>query len=132
MQSEQTVKSRVYADLVRVKTIVRVFKDGSWNTKMPSGKAFIQEVETGFGTTHDVVKQFIGLCNEVTDMVSKEDVVQAKECLSGILKVPGDELYVVTLPALDSIIQVFDPIRYLQIAMETNRRHMIKHLLPVL
>ena len=56
-------------ELAQVKVIVRVFKHGSWNNKMPTVFHLIQEVETRFGITRAVVQRFLKADDEVAKML---------------------------------------------------------------
>lgn len=55
-------RGTVWQDLRKVKKLVSTFKDTSWNGLLTTGFALIYGVETGLGTTQEVVARFFKIC----------------------------------------------------------------------
>jgi len=82
-QREDSIERKV---LIRVKTIVRVFKHGNWNVLLPQGYSVIQEVETRFGTTHVVVESFLKSVDKVSDIIASKDSTAARDAFRGTIR----------------------------------------------
>lgn len=58
MQEDEKVLSRARTDLVRVKSLVRIFKQSEWNNYSPKGSNILQEVVTIFEMTYTMEERF--------------------------------------------------------------------------
>lgn len=124
-------KTIIADDLERVKTIVRIFKQGGWNSLLPDGHALIQEVETRFGTTHSVVQRFLKSADKVGEIIARKDSETATAAFRDLDRhytVDGN----VSFPALEAIVEAFKPIRHMQTAFEADLEPTMHLVLPML
>lgn len=94
--------SKIQADVDAVKVIVRVMKKTDLNQKLTVGMCLVQEVETRFGSTYDVLKRFLKAAPHVAPLLSaltERDGMLAFERLS----VNEDEQGVESFSSLDAI-----------------------------
>ena len=97
---------KIFDDLQSVKKIVRIFKQSNWNALLPEGYKLIQEVETRFGTTFQVVQRFLKSSSHVEEIISSKDSVPAKNALESLGKI-WSESGRITFPALEAIVDAF-------------------------
>lgn len=116
-------------DYERVRKIVKLFKKASLNVEMPDGSALIQQVETRFGTVHDVAARFIKAAPHVQPVIDQHDA-GSSEKLSALY----DEIckFGGKFPTLDAIVECFKGIRHAQTVLEANRRVTITDVIPML
>lgn len=105
--SESDVLKRIYEDVGRVKTIVRLFKQGGWNSKLPNGYHLIQEAETRFATTYTVVTRFLKSVHLVETIIEEKDNANARSALEGLLTDRNSEGDIQGYPALEALLDSF-------------------------
>jgi len=130
MSDEERRNTRISKDLGAVKTIVRVFKHGSWNSLLPDGFALIQEVETRFGTTFSVVERFLKSARKVIAIIERKESLAAKDALQS-LQMETNRNGDVSFPALEAIITSFEPIREAQTRLEASDSPTMHLVLPM-
>lgn len=122
---------RIAEDLRRVKTIVRIFKQGGWNASMQSGFRLIQEAETRFGTTLSVVKRFLKSANLVENMIVQKNSEVASSSFAGLLRDSNNSGGRMGFPGLEAIVDAFDPIIEVQVAVQASTHPTIHTALPM-
>ena len=78
--------SCIFSDLQNIKNIIRIFKQSNWNSLLPAGYKLMQEVETRFGTTFQVVKRFLKSSAHVQDIIAVKDSVPARTAFAALTK----------------------------------------------
>lgn len=134
MKHEGIATSIIGQDLERVKKIVTLFKKASLNAEMPEGHALIQEVETRFGTLHDVVSRFMKAEDNVRRVIDGSDVdaaTKAAVCLA-MIHTAQDREGTRYFPALKAIVTCFAPIRHAQTELEGCKTPTLMKVIPML
>lgn len=129
MADDERKAGVVSTNLSSLKTIVRIFKQGNWNKDLPPGYALIQEIETRFGTTHDVAARFIKSADKVSRIVSEKDSEPAKLALSALETSKGSN-HSTNYPAIVALTVAFRPIREMQTALEASESPTMHLILP--
>lgn len=99
-RSDHDTASAIRGDLKAIKDIVGTVKHKNLNSALPQGYAFLQEVETRFGTTINVVERFIKLAHILNDT----DNESMKEKLA-MIYIERNVDNVITYPDLDAILR---------------------------
>lgn len=135
IQSPKIKDSEIFRNLNCVKKIVSTIKHAGLNEKLPDGFAFLQEVETRFGTTYDVVKRFLKSESQISHLGllqnDNESTKKIKDLLSSLTKVENTDGSK-TFPALESIITCFAPMRHAQTELEASTRPTLIKVLPMI
>ena len=120
--------------MIQVKALVSIFKHASLNDQLPPGYKLIQEVETRFGTTHDVVVRFLKSFNLVVDIIDHyhgDSAKKMKKNLSILTKEKDDDDSEV-FPALQAICDVFSLLRHAQTELQASQKPTLMKVLPML
>ncbi|KAI0558044.1 Zinc finger BED domain containing protein [Gracilaria domingensis] len=131
MEKEMASNSVIAADLLNVKTVVRIFKQGNWNQALPDGFALVQEIETRFGTVFGVVERFLKSSKNVASLIARKDSEPAKKAFDSLITettIEGDIVY----PALEAIVTCFRPICHVQKQLEAQNKPTMHLILPML
>lgn len=123
---------RIWEDFQRVKTIVRVFKQGGWNSKMERGYALIQEVETRFGTTFSVVERFLKAAERVEAVIEDTVSEPARNAFHGLLSERDLDGEVISYPALEALVDAMDVVVEAQTRLQASTYPTIQMALPLL
>lgn len=121
MQEEERQNKRVWKYLFSSKTIVRIFKPGDWNSNVPSGSNFLQEVDTSIGMTHTVVERLIDSFQEASSTTGKKYHGNAKCLLASLFQIPNAD-GMILLAAFEAIFNSFGPVRYMQTEMDSQQK----------
>lgn len=114
-------------DIENLKKLIRLFKKGGMNEKLPAGKALKQEVPTRFGTTFDMVERFLLASSDVVRIIESSDQEAAKsasEVYDAIKCINS------TFPSFQAIVTCFAPIRHAQTLLEAAETPTIMLVLP--
>lgn len=118
-RSKHTLKasqeSEIIDDLKTMKEIVNYVKSAGLNDHLPDGFKLVQEVDTRFGTTFDVVERFVKSAAVLSE-IGSEKLQSSPNNLKKLSRTDGSAEY----PALDAIIIVFGPVRRLLTTLETS------------
>lgn len=87
----------------------------------------MQEVNTRFGTTHEITERFMKVFVQVGDIIARKGHREASEAYHAIFVLRCDQL-----PMLEAIIDVFGPIRHKQTAMEAANEPTMHKMLAML
>lgn len=134
MNNSQISSGEIGVDFERVKKIVTLFKKSAMNVMMPDGCALIQEVETRFGTVHDVSRRFLKAAPHIRTVLDAHDSDAAKKAMElfNLLRREETSEEVVEYPALKAVVTCFAPLRHAQTELEANGTPTIMKILPML
>lgn len=125
----------VCKDIDVVKEIVTGFKKAGWMHELADGYHLIQEAETIFGTTYDVLERFVKSGSQVHDILTAKVGQGAPAASQLIVKFSSltqttSTNGLRTFNALQAVIKVFLPLREMQIALESTSTPLLHTVLP--
>lgn len=112
-----------------MKVIIRIFKKSNLNQEMGDSNRLIQEVDTRFGTTFDVVQRFLEVSCKAMDIIQESANNELRKAADQ-LNVSVDEVGNLTFHALEAIYVAFRYVRVMQTEMEKGPSPTLDKLLP--
>ena len=122
--------SQIYRDLQYVKTIVRIFKQSGWNSRLPTGFHLIRDVETRFASTYAVAERFLKTAGFLRNRVISQDSDSLTAAFRSLTKETNQDGEVFGFPCIEGICDTFEFVFEAQKRLKRSTQRLFTLLFP--